>query len=260
MALAQKSLFLYGFEVTSLNSSIDFKTTSMGSEKNATLNLGFYSLTSLMEEIVRAMGVADASQTYTVTANRNVSGGLENRVTIAATGGFLSLLFASGSRAASSTCTLIGFLPADQTGAATYTGSSSAGTRLVTTYAGYNYGPPDFNKEIQGAHSISASGVKESIVFQIMKFISIEFKYEAKAFVLSSWVPMMDWAIQQRSFEFTPEYDTPGTFYEVTLEQTAKGSTGMAYSLAEMLPQFPNLYQTGPMRFRQRISAGQFII
>ena len=59
MALTGRSLFLYGFAVTEFNSSIDFRSASLGPVLQATLQVGYYSLSSLADEIVRAMTEVD---------------------------------------------------------------------------------------------------------------------------------------------------------------------------------------------------------
>lgn len=203
-----------------------------------------------MNEIVRALEAADTVNTYTVTADRTVSSGLQNRVTITTSGTYLSLLFGTGPRAASTVAPLIGFTSADHTGATTYTGTSTCGTALVPAYVGYNYLSPDFYQKINGNVNVSASGVKEAVVFQIMKFLQVQFKYEAAADVVTSWEPFFQWAIQQRSFEITPEVTSPSVFYEVTLEKTSDDSKGLGFKMAEMLPNFPFNYDTGLMVFR----------
>lgn len=258
MALQQRSLLLYGLEITPQNSSIDFQLASGGPVKLATLNIGYYSLSSLLIEIARAMSAADNSVIYTVTADRTISGGMQNRVTIAINGSYLKLLFGTGPRLASSISPLIGFNAADYSGSLSYTGSSSAGIPLVTTFAGYNYQPPELDQQVQGARSVSASGVKEAIVFQLMPFATVEFKYEPKAKCLSEWAPFFQWAVQQRGFDFTPEFDVPGTFYNVTLDKTPRDANGLAYQMKEMLPQFPNNYMTGALTLRVSVTNPTF--
>jgi hypothetical protein len=259
MALRQQSLFVYGLEINALNSSLDFKAVFGGPEIRATLNVGFYSLTSLAEEIVRALTAADTSQTYAASVNRNVSGGLENRMSIASSS-YLELLFLTGSRAASSIAPLIGFLIQDYVGGAAYQGSSSAGKTLLTTYPGYTYSATDWNQQVQGARSISASGVKEAVVFQIQEFFDIEFKHELLDKVINEWKPFMQWAIQQRDFEFTPNYSEYATVIECTLEKTGKDGSGLGFQFKEELPGMPGHFSTGTMTFRKRVVAGEFII
>jgi hypothetical protein len=259
MALSAKSLFLYGFQVTQANSSIDFRAVALETPRQATLRLGFYSLTSLGEEIKRAMQAMDPTRVYTVTVDRTVNGGLENRVTISTSGAFLSLLFLTGPRNASSACFLIGFTQTDKTGFLTYTGSSSAGTVFVPSLSGFNFLAPEFYQKNFGAVNVSASGEKEAVVFQIQEFWQVQFKYVPKAEFLSGWNPLLRWMIQQRGLEFTPEVSSPGTFYEGTLESTQQDGKGLMFIGTEMLPSFPNVYDTGLLRFRKRIIASTFI-
>lgn len=253
MALINKSLFLYGFHVTELNSSLDFRAISAETPRLATLRLGYYSLTSLLEEIVIALTAADPDNLYFATANRTIAGGLQNRVTVfTTTGTFFELLFSSGPRASSSINPLIGFNSVDYSGFLTYTGSVTCGTTLQPTLVGYNYLSPDFMHKVFGSVNVSASGLKESIVFQIQKFWQVQFKFEPEAFVVSDWKPLLDWATQQRLLEFTPNISFPDTFFEGYLEQTGADNKALGYTMQEMLPDFPFLYDTGQMKFRVR--------
>lgn len=253
MALTAKSLFLYGFQVTELNNAIDYRVVAAETIRQATLRLGFYSLTGLMEEIERAMkAVAPALVHFTVSANRAFVGGTQNRVTISTDAAYFELNFFTGPRASSSSRTLIGFPAVDQTGALTYTGTTTAGTALVPDLVGYQYLSPDHIHKLFGSVNISASGEKESIVFNRQKFFQVQFKYEPIAKVNTEWVDFLDWAIQQRKLEFTPEITSPGLFYEGTLERTEEDGKGLGYRMKEMLPDYPFLVDTGILYFRQR--------
>lgn len=254
MALKAKSSFLWGLQVTTLNRSLDFRASPGGPVLLASLQLGFYSLTDLLNEIVRAMAAVDHTNTYTVTSNRSFANGTQNRTTFVTSGTYLDLLFGSGPRAASSCNFLLGFPGTDQTGALTYTGTSSAGTVLVPTMWGYNYLSNKHTKKAFGSLNISATGQKEAIVFQIQQFFQVQFKYEPLQFIDSDWVPFLEWAIQQKPFDFTPEITDPNTAYDVTLETTENDDQGLSYQLTEMLPEFPNLYDTGLMTFRLKVN------
>ena len=255
MALTQKSLFLYNLQVTSLNSSIDFKASSGGPVLQATVPIGYYSLGDLMNAIVSAMAAVDTVNTYTVTANRTYSGGTQNRVTISTSGAYLSLLFASGSRSASTIAPLIGFAVADQTGATTYTGTSSAGTTLQPVWWGKNYLDVNSLRTNFGSLNISANGTKEAITYQIQQFIEVQFDYEPYSAVVNAWQPFLTWAIQQQGFEFTPDITQPNTVYNVTLESTEEDSQGLGYRMKEMLSDgLPFLYSSGLLKFRLKVS------
>lgn len=250
MALKNKSLFLYNYQITTSNQAIDFVAVNAGPTIFATIPVGYYSLTSLLTTIAYQMGLADTSNIYTATADRTISSGAQNRVTISTSGTHLDLLFVTGVRSASTIATLIGFA-GDQTGATTYTGTSSSGTALIPDLVGYNYLPPTLYNQIQGSVNISASGAKEAIVYQIQQFIAVQYKYETEANAISNWNPFLQWAIQQRSFDFTPDYTlAPTTFYQVTLEKTAQDAKGIGFKMIEMLPQFPFMYDTGLFEMR----------
>lgn len=254
MALSAKSLFLYGLEVTDENSSLDFKTSMGGPERQATLETGFYSVTSLLIEIVRAMRAVDTSEDFIASANRSVAGGTQIRITISTSGSYLSFLFASGTRSASTCASLLGFTATDKTGSTSYTSGSTIGTALTPNLAGYNYNGPigsngDRSRKVFGNVNVSANGTKEAIVFQIQKFIEVQYKFIPEEDI-PDWVGFLTWAIQQRPFDFTPEISNPTVYNEVTLESTPQDNKGLAFMMKEMLPQFPNLYDTGLLKFR----------
>lgn len=251
MAQANRSMFLYGFRVNENNRSIDFRSVALETVRLASLNLGYYSLTSLCSEIKRALQAVDPSRTFTVTVDRTISGGLENRVTIATNGSHFEILGSSGPRAASSALSLIGFTATDLTGALTYSGSSSAGTVLIPRLPIYNYKSPTQKKQVFGNVNVSASGKKEAVVYSVQTFWVGEFKYEFQSVVDSEWPGFIDWIIQQREIEFTPDITAPTTFYTGTLERTEADSKGLAHEMIEQISErLPGLYRTGSMTFR----------
>lgn len=250
MALTARSKFIYSFEITEFNNSLDFKESASGGELQATLRFGYYSLTDLLKEIKRAMEEVDLNNTYTVTAIRNVGANAEVRVRIQTSGSYLDLLFGTGSRKDTSIASTIGFLPMDYTGNTIYQANSNCGIHLISTLPGYTFIDPNFNKKIFGSVNISASGQKEAIVHVIQKFAEITFRYEDKTKITNEWISFLDWAIQQRPFEFVPEIINPNTYYNVTLESTPAEGKGLGYYVREMLPDFPNLYEIANLKMR----------
>lgn len=259
MALQAKSLFLYGFEITTVNGFIDFKNASGGPTLTAIVPVGYYGLTDFLQAVIAAIQTVDSTNTYTATVDRTTAGGLQNRVTIASTGAYFSLLFGSGPHSSSNPAALLGFNLVDYTGATTYTGSATAGTMLMPLYQGFNYVAPQRNKKVFGNVNVSTNGTKEAIVYQIQKFWEVEFRYEPDTVVDENWQPLMDWMMQQRPIEFTPEISNPTNFFNGTLESTDQDGAGLAYQMVEMLPELPGLFQTGKMVFRQTASIGEFI-
>lgn len=250
MALRARSMFLYGFEVRTDNQNIPFRATFGGLQLNGVVPLGFYSLTGLMSAIAAAMHTADPAHNYTVTADRSVSGGTENRVTIATGGTYLDLLFATGTLADSSIRDLLAYGIFDYSGSTSYQNSATSGTALTTEWFAYNYQPPEVYAKNFGAVNVSASGLKETITWTIQRFIECDFRYEAEAKVLVDWRPFINWMIQQKLFDFTPEITSPNTVHEVTLEKSTEDGKGLGFKMREMIPDFPFRYTTGPMTFR----------
>lgn len=250
MAITGKSMFLYGIQVTENNASIDFQSVSGETVRMATLRVGFYSLTSLANEISRAMHAVDTLRGFAVTVDRTFNGGLENRIRITSSGTYCKLLLGTGPRTASTVAALIGFNTTDYSGALYYDGARTAGVALVTSQAAYTFLDPDFSQEVFGTTNVAASGLKEAIVFSIQRFWQCEYKYEPKTKVKAEWLPFWSWAISQRLLEFTPEITSPALFYEGTLEKSEGNAKGMGFKMSEMLPQFQNLYKTGLMTFR----------
>lgn len=252
MALVAQSVFLYNYEVTEFNSSIDFQSSFGGPIFTATLAFGSYTASQLLDAVVEAMQAADPSNTYQATIDRTVNGGTENRITISTTtSSFLSLLWLTGPRNFTAAASLLGFNNTDETGATTYTGQNSSGVVLIPDYSAYNYLGPDFMRTVFGTVSITAGGIKEAIVWQVQRFFQAQFKHQPYSKVVNEWTPFMTWAVQQKPFEFTPEITSPDAFYQATLESTAADGKGLGFTMAEELPEMPFYYGTGMMKFRQ---------
>ena len=252
MALQSKSLFLYDFEVNAYNANLSF---SIGAGTiNTSIPYGFYSLGSLCDAVVSALAQAAPSRVFTYSIDRTVNGGLESRVTLICNSTPFTLYFDQ----AASVGLLLGFNAAVYSGQTSYVSSTTPGTALVSELIGYTYLGPEFNRQIMGAVNISATGLKQAVVFQIMQFIQVEFKWEPQAKVITQWTPFFNWAIQQRVFEFTPEITNPALVYQVTLEKTGSDSKGLSYKFTEQLPEFPFYYRTGLITMRRQ-AAAQFL-
>lgn len=250
MALKDKSLFNFGFSVNNTNQYLDFQNVSMGAQIHAIIPASYYTLATLASAIQLAMNQADPTNTYSVTVNRTLSGNLQNRITIATNGSYLSLLFSTGTFNAQSITSVINFGGADLTGSLTYTNTITSGTALQSAWYGFNYTPPQAYQKNTGDVTVSASGIKEGISWSIQQFIQIEFKYEPIANVLAYWDPFIQWMIVQKPFEFTPETNNPSVVYSVTLEKSTGDAKGLGFMFKEMLPDFPFLYGTGALEFR----------
>ena len=249
---------MYGFEIDTVNGFIDFQNVVSGPILTAIIPVGSYGLTDLLNALVVAMATVDPVNTYTATVDRTIGGGLQNRVTITTSGTYLNLLFGSGPHNSSSPAEMLGFNMTDYTGALTYTGAATAGTMLIPLYTAYNYVAPTRNKKNFGAVNISTNGTKEAITYQIQTFWEAEFMQEPEEIVDTYWQPLLDWMIQQKTIEFTPDFTDGNTFLIGTLESTEQDSTGLAYQMQEQLPELPGLYRTGKLEFRQTVQINEF--
>lgn len=252
MALQSSSLFLWGYTIDATNCNIDFRAVALEAPRLAVLSFGQYSLTGLMLEVKRALQAADVNHLYTVTADRTISGGIQNRITIASSSSVFELLFSSGTHVATSASAILGFNVSDYTGAVTYTGSSTTGQSLSPTYIGYNYLPPDALPMVTGMLNLATSGIKETVVLNTQTFWMVEFRYipEADAFNSAKWKSLIDWMITSAAIDFTPQLSNPSIVLEGTLESSVGDQKGLGFKLTEMLPSFPFNYQTGAMKFR----------
>lgn len=258
MALSARSLINYGIQVTTLNRNIDFEIAG-SVVLLAVLDLGFYSPGGLAQEIALQMQSADPSAIYTVTVDRTIMGGTQNRITIASNGTVLTLLFGSGVNAAISAAAIMGFSQQDYTGALSYTGNQSTGTILMPDYFGYDYLDNMNQVKVFGAVNISASGLKEAVTFNTQLFINVEYKYEPKS-KLPDWSLFATWAVQQRQFDFTPEITNPTNVFNVTLESSSYDDKGLGFLMDELLGEsLPNFYTTGPLKLRIIPNTSQFI-
>jgi hypothetical protein len=92
------------FVIDTTNNKIDFKNTGGGSVITATVTPGTYTPATLPTAIQAALAAVDGANTYTVSY-----GATTGFWTIATSGAFLSLLWASGTSAAASLGPSIGF-------------------------------------------------------------------------------------------------------------------------------------------------------
>lgn len=252
--IKDRALFLYGFDITQDNRYLNFKNASLGAELTATLTIGNYTATEVLAEIKRAMELADGVQKYTWTIDRSVSGGLSNQISVSTDGSFLSILFGSGSNSASSVATMIGFTTSDYTGATSYTGAQ-AGTILYPDFAMWNYTNPDQYIMNDGSKNVSASGIKETLVFAQMKFAEAQWKYITDfggSTQATEWSNFLKYATKQLKFEFTPSVgEDLNAFYKMTLESTPADSNGMSFKLNLMVGVgLYRFYDTGMLKFR----------
>lgn len=237
----------FGIEITPLNRSIDFRIVSMGVEKQATLQVGLYNLTTLKTEIQRAMTAADPTNTYTVTIDRSVSGGTQNRLTIATSGAYLDLLFATGTRAASSSASLLGYTATDKTGATSYVGASTVGTLLVPTYPPQEIQPLGTIHDALRVENESTSGVIETVSFTTFRNFEFRLRWiEEGSSEFTTLQAYHIWLLRGGPIEFIEK-----------ITNTSNVSSGIPINLrtplelSRMMPSMFDYFETPTYTFRE---------
>lgn len=253
--LKDRALFLYGFDINNNNKYINFKNAYSGNELTAVLRTGNYTCTEFLAEMKRAMEYVDGINTYTWAIDRTAASNTSNRISVTTNGSYLDILFGSGTNAANTPVSLIGFSPMDYVGTLSYTGYTNGGIILYPDFATYDYLSPDEIVKNDGSKNVSASGIKETLVFAQMRFFQGQWKYITDFNgnnQKTQFVQFLKYATRQLKFEFSPSvHEDPSVFYQCTLESTPADSNGLAYTLKQMLgDKLYRFYDTGVMTFR----------
>lgn len=240
----------YKLEVTAANRSLDFKSSGGGPEKQASLRVGLYSLTALANEVARAMSDADGgANVYTVTVNRTIGGGTQNRVTIATDGVYLDLLFATGSRTASTCAGLLGYNVTDRTGSLSYAGNNTAGTIIVPTYPPYDLQQPGTIHDARRSLNETTSGLVETVSFSTFRNFQFKIRYiEEDSAEFSTFQDFHIWLLRGGPVEFAPKISAP-TVYAAGIPISLR----TPIELNRMVPGHYDYFETPVFTFREVI-------
>lgn len=243
-------LINYKLEVTTANRSLDFKSSFGGPEKQATLRVGLYSLTALAQEVARAMTDADGgANTYSVTVNRTIGGGTQNRLTISTSGAFLSILFATGTRTASTCAGMLGFNVTDRTGATSYDGNNTAGVIIIPTYPPYDLQQPGTIHDAKRSLNETTSGFVETVSFSTFRNFQFKIRYiEEDSAEFSAFQDFHIWLLRGGPIEFTPLITAP-TVYASGIPINLR----TPIELNRMVPSHYDYFETPSYTFREVI-------
>lgn len=254
MSITTFSSFYYGYQITSSNLYLNFNEG--GSELTATLTVGDYTLTTLLSEVKSALDTVGAN-TYTVTADRD-----SRKITIASSGGTLSLLVTTGSASGTSAWSLLGFT-SDKTGATSYESDSASGSSYEPQFKLQSYVSKNiFKEKIRSTINESASGRVEVISFGTRSFYEFSIDYITNIVQpavgpiisnesgVSAAESFMQNVIEKRQVEFHPDKSDTSTFDTLILETTPESGDGTSYRLKERFGDLPFYYSTGILRWR----------
>lgn len=253
--ITTESAFYYGFEITANNKFICFDEG--GGELIAEMRVGKYTLTSGVNEAIRAMNDA-GSLVYSGSLNRST-----RLLTISSTANF-SLLTTSGTNTLSA-FPVLGFSGADKSGASTYTGSSAIGTSYRPQFRLQSY--VDFNDNQQAVDStvnISANGQVELIRFGVVKLMECNIDFitdidqghggyiRTELTGVSKARTLMEYLVNKGPLEFVPDIENPNTYTNCVLESTPESKDGVNFKLKEKFSSgLIGYYSTGLLTFRE---------
>lgn len=250
-----ESAFYFTPDITSENNVIAFDEG--GSEILATMVQGRYTLTTYLNEILRALNEV-GSQIYSGSVDR------ATRIyTITAPGNF-ALRVSSGSAGADAFANM-GFVGADRTGASSYTGTVAVGSSYRPQFRLQNFVDFDHNQKKVGASvNRSASGQVEVIHFGVDRLMECTFNFitdidqgevspirtnltgvaDAEAF--------FEFATTKGLIEFVPDLTDPDEFRTCVLESTPESRDGIDFKLKELfMTGLSGYFTTGLLTFRE---------
>lgn len=255
MSLTTYSQFYFGHVIDTSNRYIDFKegaTTFV-----ATIPLGAYTLTKLLEVLATAMNDQGAN-TYSFSVNRTT------RIITLTSNASFDLLGATGANASQSVLSLIGFAAVDSLAITSKTGTTASGSVYQPQFTLQDHLATINNKKALSASvTKSASGNKVSVQsFGEERFLKInikfiteiyqktgKIKYDASA--LTNIRTFLDYCIQKNPIEYMADLSTPTTYEKVILESTNQGQDGTSYELKEYYDKgLPNYFETGTLTFK----------
>lgn len=256
MSLRTFSKFYYGQNIDDTNYALDF--SEGGPQLAATLDIGDYSLSTLMTEVASEMNSL-GGQVYTVTVDR-----ASRFVTISAPADF-EMLVATGDRVGSDVFSLLGFTGTDRTGASTYTGNMPCGEVYFPQFVLQDHiATDDYQMFIDPNVSVSSSGQVEVVKFGTEKFMECNIKYatneqhpaigpiENNPTGLDDLRDFLEYAITKSVMEYMPDRNDSATFEIMLLESTEGSPKGTGFKLKEQYGEgLPRHFETGTLKFRK---------
>lgn len=250
------SAFIYGIFVNDTSNIVAFDEGN--GELLATLRSGKYTLTTYLNEVLRAMNEVAVDGVYSGSVNRNdrtysINGDIP-----------FDLLVATGSTSASAFQNM-GFTGADRTGDDSYTGDSAVGSVYQPQFRLQSF--VDFKnnqRAVESTANISASGQVELVRFGVVRIMEAEITFitdidqgvgspirtelqgedKARAF--------MEYATTKGPMEFVPDVLDPDTFNYCILESTPESRDGVDFKIKEMIARrLIGYYTTGLLTFRE---------
>jgi uncharacterized protein YaiE (UPF0345 family) len=252
------SAFYYGIEVTAETNRISF-SEGAGPELIGVLRSGKYTLTTFLNDVLRAMNDAGAL-TYSGSINR------ATRVYTITGSGTFTLKVASSSVTTTAFATM-GFTGYDRTGASSYTGTGAVGFSYQPQFRLQSFVSFDDNqKAVESTLNESASGAVELVRFGVVKLMECNITFitdidqgvggaiETNLSGVSAARNFMQSIVKKGPIEFIPDRLLPNAFRYCVLESTPENQKGVDFKLKEQFTRgLAGYYETGLLTFREVI-------
>lgn len=224
--------FIFALRIFGANHFLDFKEAGGGPERTAIINDDYYlpedMATALQSSLNSASG---ASGNYTVSFSRTTE-----KYTISTDLGFLTLLWNTGTNAASGAATAFGYsASADDIGFTSYISDIVLPNRYIPTQPIRNLRPEfEQDKNI----TVSDSGVRVTNFRKIIRMLTVNFKYIEEQELKNEWIPFIgnDSAALGHPFDFYPDSQTNANYIRMYLDSERFRPREMVQS--EQLPAF----------------------
>lgn len=244
------SVFFFGHNIDQTNRLLPFND---GSSKNATLNVGDYTLTEFVTEVQRSLNAA-SSITFTVTVDRST-----RFITVAGDSSFeLNTTSGSGSNVFS----LLGFSGADKSGSTSYTGTIASGSEYKPQFKLQKFVNFDDNQQaVYSSVAKSADGTIELVSFGEEKMMTAEIPFatniaqsggpiENQSNGLDNLRTFMQYITKKRKIEFCPNRDSVNTYFKCILESSEASGMGTGFRLKEYFGSHMGYFSSGVLKFR----------
>jgi hypothetical protein len=255
MAAPERSAFIYGFNITTLNRSINFVEAATPSiERLAEIEVRDYTLGEFVNAVAVAMNSA-GTQEYDVILDR-----LTQRITISAANNF-SLLPVTGAQSQISAFDLMGY-DVDLSGSNSYEAPNICGKIYEPQYRLQRY--VDFLDDQSSNESrvnTAADGqTVEAVSFGEQQRMSCNIIYatdiinqtaiDNNANGVSDLRDFMNFARNKYKMEFLPDKTNRNFFYDCILDRTPESGDGTRFRLKELYSRgLANYFETGLITF-----------
>lgn len=255
MSVAERSAWIYGHNINTLNRSIDFvEESSLATQRLAEIETRDYTLGEFVDAIAKALNKA-GTQEYTVTLDR-----LTQKITISAANNF-NLLVTTGSTSAISAYPLIGFT-SNKSGLNSYEADTISGKLYEPQFRLQRY--IDFLDDQAANESkvnIATNGqTVEAVSFGQRQVMSCNIRYATN--ILNQRVidnnpqgvedlrEFLVYATQKYKLEFLPDKTNRLFFYDCILETTPNSNDGTRFQLKELYSRgLANYFESGTLTF-----------